>query len=112
MFLVRRTAILNTIGLPSSEAWKAANLLSKVCNAYEDNNDRGKAVVYIGGTSTPGDEIIVCAEWYTDSIEYNDITTVPKTVIQDNTELSQLVKKYTIEFFEVATEEKLAARFS
>ena len=71
----------------------------------------GSVFLAIISVVRPGDEIIVCAEWYTNSIEFNDITSVPKTVIQDNTELSQLVKNYSIEFFEVATQEKLAARF-
>jgi hypothetical protein len=108
MFLIRRVAILENGS--ASTAWKAAKLLTNICKAYQTNNGRSEATVYISGTGTPASEVSVCAEWMQETIEANRLPNVPQSVRDDNAELSKLVKNYSIEFHEVATEEKIAER--
>jgi len=104
MFLVRR--ICKT---ERSNVWKVAGLLKKICDAYEENG-RKPATVYIGGFGTPASEITVCAEWEQDTIEANRVPNVPSTIARFSGEMQPLLSSYAIEFYEVATEEKLTER--
>ena len=67
MFLVRRVCRTERVN-----AWKVASILTKICNAYEENG-RDKATIYIGGAGTPAAEITVCAEWTQETIDANRI---------------------------------------
>jgi hypothetical protein len=105
MFLIRRVCKVER-----KDSWKVAKLLTRICGAYEQNTGRGKATIYIGGAGTPAEEITVCAEWIQETIEANRLPNVPDSVLNDNAELFQLISDYKIEFFEVATDDKLAER--
>ena len=50
MFLVRRVCRTERVN-----AWKVADVLTKICNAYEEDG-RNKATIYIGGAGTPAAE--------------------------------------------------------
>ena len=90
-----------------SDTWKVAGLLKKICSAYEENG-RNPATIYIQGFSTPGEEILVYAEWDQDSIEYNPRAKVPEIIMKEYAkELSSLILSNKIEFYEIATIEKL-----
>ena len=105
MFLIRRVCKVER-----KDSWQVAKLLTSICAAYEQKTDRGTATIYISGVGTPAEEFTVCAEWKQETIEANRMPNVPQSVLNDNAELFQLVLDYKIEFFEVATDEKLAER--
>tara|TARA_B100000586_G_scaffold266189_1_gene238947 strand:- start:4510 stop:4830 length:321 start_codon:yes stop_codon:yes gene_type:complete len=105
MFLIRRVCRVER-----KDSWQVAKLLTSICAAYEQETDRGKATIYVGGAGTPAEEFTVCAEWQQETIEANRMPNVPDSVLSDNAELFQLISDYKIEFFEVATDEKLAER--
>ena len=104
MFLVRR--ICKT---ERTNVWKVAGLLKNICNAYEEKG-RKHATVYIGGFGTPASEITVCAEWEQETIEANRTPNVPSKVLECNGIMQPLLSSYEIEFYEIATEEKLTER--
>ena len=90
-----------------ADTWKVAGLLKKTCSAYEENG-RNPATIYIQGFSTPGEEIVVYAEWDQESIEYNVRSKVPEVIMkQYGKELNNLITSNRIEFYEIATIEKL-----
>ena len=104
MFLVRRVCRVGN----RANTWKVADLVSKICNAYEEEQNRSKATVYIGGRGTPGKGITVCAEWTQETLgETNVSTGVPSSVRENSPKLVELVDSYEIEFYEVATREKI-----
>ena len=81
--------------------------IKKTCSAYEENG-RNPATIYIQGFSTPGEEIVVYAEWDQESIEYNVRSKVPEVIMkQYGKELNNLITSNRIEFYEIATIEKL-----
>tara|TARA_B100001146_G_scaffold48004_1_gene41466 strand:+ start:560 stop:877 length:318 start_codon:yes stop_codon:yes gene_type:complete len=104
MFLVRRVCRTERVN-----AWKVADLLSKICNAYEENG-RDKATIYIGGAGTPAAEITVCAEWTQETIDANRMPNVPSAVRENAPKLMELIQSYDIEFFEIATKDKIEER--
>ncbi len=103
MYLVRRVCKTK----PQSE-WQVAAVLGRICKAYEDNG-RDKAIISVGGRGLPGESQVI-AEWTQDTIEPNWASNVPASVRDDNAELQSLITEYLIEFYEVATVEKLAER--
>ena len=103
MYLVRRIARTE----PRTE-WEVAALLTKICEAYEENG-RSKAQIYIGGRGLPGESQVI-AEWTQDAIEPNWISKVPASVGENNAKLQEMIKEYPIEFYEVVTPEKLQER--
>ncbi|MCH2507912.1 MAG: hypothetical protein MK035_05515 [Dehalococcoidia bacterium] len=105
MFLVRRICKVER-----KDSWQVAKLLEIICQAYEEETGRSKATVYIAGAGTPASEIAVFADWEQESIEANRSPNVPERVHRANVELFSLVKSYEIEFFEVATSEKIQER--
>ena len=48
MFLVRRVCRVGN----RANTWKVADLLSKICNAYEEEQNKSKATVNIEGRRT------------------------------------------------------------
>ena len=106
MFRVRRVCKPHN----RSDAWKLAGLLKRICAAYEEKG-RNPATICIGGTGTPGNEITVFAEWDQVSIEANLSSNVPNIITtQYGSELAKLVTSNQIEFYEIATDEKLKER--
>ncbi len=104
MYLIRRIARTQP-----GKAWEVAGLLSKICAAYEANG-RNKAQIFIGGQGLPGEANVVYAEWTQERIEPNRLPNVPKSVFEDNPKLQALLTSFELEFFEVATPEKLQER--
>ena len=103
MFRLRR--VCKPINRP--DTWKVAGLLKKICSAYEENG-RNPATIYIQGFSTPGEEILVYAEWDQDSIKNNHRAKVPEIIMKEyGKELSSQILSNKIEFYEIATIEKL-----
>ena len=105
MFLVRRICKVER-----KYSWQVAKLLEIICQAYEEETGRSKATVYIAGAGTPAPEIAVFADWEQETIEANRSPNVPDAVMQANVELFSLVKSYEIEFFEIATPDKIQER--
>ena len=105
MFLVRRVCKVER-----KDAWQVAKLLRDICTAYENDNGRNSATIYITGTGTPAPDITVCAEWLQDTIESDRIPNVPDSVKRANGEMFPLLQAYDIEFHEVATDDKIAER--
>ncbi len=103
MFRIRR------IIKPKSrrDTWTIAGILKNVCAEYEKKG-RSPATIFIGGFGTPGSEITVSAEWDQESIETNPRKDVPEIIMSKYSgELANLVLSNEIEFYEIATEEKL-----
>jgi hypothetical protein len=105
MFLVRRVCKVER-----KDVWAVAKLLRLICNAYENDNRRNSAMIYITGAGTPAQDMSVCAEWTQETIEANRSPNVPAVVKKANLEMIPLLKSYEIEFHEVATDEKIAER--
>ncbi len=103
MYLIRRVAKTQP-----GKSWQVAGYLAKICAAYEENG-RDKARVYIGG-GLPGDQNVAYAEWTQERIEPNFFENIPKAVFEVSREMMPLVTSYEIEFYEVATAEKLTQR--
>ena len=106
MFLIRRTCKVER-----KYSWQVARLLKTISKSYEENTGRSEATVYIGGSGTPADEYTVCAEWMQETISANRMPNVPKSVLDANDQLFPLISDYKIEFFEVATDDKIDERF-
>ena len=104
MYLIRRVAKTQP-----GKAWEVAGLLTKICQAYEAAG-RNKAQIFIGGQGLPGEANVVYAEWTQDRIEPNRLPSVPKSVLEDNPKLQALLTSFDIEFYEIATPEKLQER--
>jgi len=104
MYIVRRVAKT----LPG-KAWEVAGLLNKIVEAYEEAG-RTKARIYISGQSTPGNPPTVYAEWTQERIEPTDMSKVPASVRENNAKMQELLTEYSIEFYELATQEKMKAR--
>ena len=79
------------------------------CAAYEAQG-RNKAQVYIGGQGLPGEQNVVYAEWSQASIEPNRRPNVPESVFVDNPKMQEMLTSYEIEFYELATPDKLVER--
>lgn len=101
MYLIRRVAKTQP-----NKAWQVAGYLAKICAAYEEGG-RDKARIYVG-SGLPGDQNVAYAEWTQDRIEPN--RNVPKAVFSLHREMQSMLTSYDIEFYEVATAEKLAER--
>lgn len=104
MYMIRRVAKTQP-----GKAWEAAGLLARICAAYEGQG-RNKANIFIGGQGLPGEANTVYAEWTQERIEPNRLPNVPKSVFEDNGKLQALLTSFDIEFYELATPEKLQER--
>jgi hypothetical protein len=103
MFRIRRICKPNS----RPDTWKVAGLLKRICAAYEEKG-RSPATIYVSGFGTPGAELTVCAEWDQPSIEANLKSNVPDIITSKySAELGSLVASNNIEFYEIATTEKL-----
>ena len=110
MYLLRRTAKAQ-----QGKVWDVANLMSKICASYEENG-RYKAQVFVS-QGLPGTPNVVCAEWTQETIEPNWPTNIPDAVRTNNAKMQELLvtnsdgsKEYPIEFYEIATPDKLTER--
>ncbi len=104
MYLLRR--ITKT---QQGKAWDVANLMSKICDAYEENG-RNKAQVFVS-QGLPGTPNVVYAEWTQESIEPNSPSKVPEAVRTLNAQMfPMLTEPWSIEFFELVTPQKLEER--
>ena len=103
MYLIRRIARTQ-----AGKAWQVASYLTKICRAYEENG-RNKAQIYVG-QGLPGDPNVAYAQWTQERIEPNWRLNIPESVLTDNTKMMEMVKEYTIEFYELATPEKFKER--
>jgi len=103
MYLLRR--ITKT---QQGKAWDVANLMSKICAAYEENG-RNKAQVFVS-QGLPGTPNVV-TEWTQESIEPNWPSKVPEAVRTLNAQMfPMLTEPWSIEFFELVTPQKLEER--
>ena len=104
MYLLRRIAKAQ-----QGKAWDVANLMSKVCGAYEENG-RNKAQVYVSA-GLPGTPNTVYAEWTQETIEPFKPANTPEAVRVLNPEMfAMLTEPWVIEFYELVTSEKLKER--
>ena len=104
MYLIRRTAKAQ-----QGKVWDVANLMSKICAAYEENG-RNKAQVFVS-QGLPGTANVVYAEWTQESIEPNWPSKVPEVVRSLNAQMfPMLTEPWSIEFFEMVTPQKLEER--
>ena len=71
MYVIRRTAKAQP-----GKVWQVANLLIKICAAYEENG-RPKAQVYVS-QDLPGTPNVAYAEWTQATIEPNWPSQVPE----------------------------------
>jgi len=103
MFRIRRICKPKT----RPDTWKVAGILKNVCTEYEKKG-RSPATIVIGGFGTPGAEITVTAEWDQESIEVNPRKDVPEIIMSKYAgELAKIIHSNEIQFYEIATEEKL-----
>ena len=58
----------------------------------------------------PAAEITVCAEWTQETIDANRMPNVPAAVKENAPKLMELIQSYDIEFFEIATKDKIKER--
>ena len=104
MYLLRRIAKAQ-----QGKVWEVANLMSKVCAAYEENG-RNKAQVFVA-QGLPGTPNVVYTEWTQETIEPNWPSKVPEAVRTLNAEMfPMLTEPWSIEFYELVTPEKLEER--
>ena len=104
MYLLRRIAKAQ-----QGKVWEVANLMSKVCAAYEENG-RNKAQVFVA-QGLPGTPNVVYTEWTQETIEPNWPSKVPEAVRTLNAEMfPMLTEPWSIEFYELVTPEKLKER--
>ena len=104
MYMLRRVAKCQP-----GKTWEVARYLTKITNAYEEAG-RNKAQIYIGGQGLPGTPNVVYAEWMQERIEPIIPEKVPAAVRENHAKMIQLLDEYTIEFYELATQEKLQSR--
>ena len=105
MYVIRRT-----VKTQPGKAWEVAGYLSKICHAYEMEHSRNKAQVYIGGQGLPGEQNVVYAQWTQERVEPILQGGVPEAVRINHAKMVALMTEYTIDFFELATPEKLEYR--
>ena len=104
MYLLRRVAKAE-----QGKVWDVANLMSKICAAYEENG-RYKAQVFVA-QGLPGTSNVVYAEWTQESIQPNWPSKVPESVRTLNAQMfPMLTEPWSIEFFELVTPQKLEER--
>jgi len=103
MYMIRRIAKAQP-----GKVWEVANLLTKICAAYEENG-RPKAHIYVS-QGLPGTPNMAYAEWTQETIEPNRLPNVPPVVRTLNAEMQAMLESYEIEFFELVTQEKLVER--
>ena len=103
MYLIRRVAKTQP-----GKSWQVAGYLAKICAAYEEGG-RDRARIYVGN-GLPGDQNVAYAEWTQERIEPNPPGNVPKAIFTLHREMMEHVTSYDLEFYEVATAEKLAER--
>ena len=103
MYVIRRIAKAQ-----QGKVWQVANLLTKICAAYEAEG-RIKAHVYVS-QGMPGTPNVAYAEWTQATIEPNWPSKVPAAVRTLNADMQAQLDSYEIEFYELVTPEKLAER--
>ena len=104
MYLIRRVAKCHP-----GKAWEVAGYLKKITRAYEEGG-RLPAQIYIGGQGLPGTANVVYAEWLQEKIEPIVRELMPPAVMENHNKMMQILDEYTIEFYELATPEKLQSR--
>ena len=105
MYVIKRT-----IKTQPGKAWAVAGYLTKICRAYEKEQGRNEAQVYIGGQGLPGEQNVVYAQWTQERIEPIAQGGVPEEVTVNHPKMAALMTEYTIEFYELATQAKLQYR--
>lgn len=113
MYVIKRT-----VRTQPGKAWEVAGYLTKICRAYEKEHGRNEAQVYIGGQGLPGyepdelpgDQNVVYAQWTQERIEATPEGGVPEEVMVNHGKMATLMTEYTIEFYEMATQDKLEYR--
>ncbi len=103
MYVIRRVAKAQP-----GKVWQVADLLTKICAAYEADG-RPKAQVYVS-QGMPGEPNVAYAEWTQPTIEPNWPSKVPSAVRPLNAEMQAMLNSYEIEFYEMVTSEKLSER--
>ena len=104
MYLLRRVAKAE-----QGKVWDVANLMSKICAAYEENG-RYKAQVFVS-QGLPGTSNVVYAEWTQETIEPTRPSEVPEAVRDLTAQMFPLLTEpWSIEFYELVTPEKLTDR--
>ena len=103
MYVIRRIAKAQP-----GKVRQVANLLIKICAAYEEEG-RPKAHVYVS-QGMPGTPNVAYAEWTQETIEPNWPSQVPPVVRTLNAEMQAQLDSYEIEFYELVTPEKLTER--
>ena len=105
MYVIKRT-----VRTQPGKAWEVAGYLTKICRAYEKAHGRNEAQVYIGGQGLPGEQNVVYAQWTQERIEAIPQGGVPEEVKVNHGKMASLMTEYTIEFYEMATQDKLEYR--
>ena len=105
MYVIRRT-----VKTQPGKAWEVAGYLTKICRAYEKETGRDEAQIFIGGQGLPGEQNIVCAQWTQERIETIVPGGVPEAVRVNHGKMAALMTEYTIDFYELATPDKLEYR--
>ena len=105
MYVVKRT-----VKTQPGKAWEVAGYLTKICGAYEKEQGRNEAQVYLGGQGLPGEQNVVYAQWTQERIEPIAPGGVPEEVSVNHLKMAPLMTEYTIEFYELATQDNLEYR--
>ncbi len=105
MYVIKRT-----VRTQPGKAWEVAGYLTIICRAYEKAHGRNEAQVYIGGQGLPGEQNVVYAQWTQERIEAIPQGGVPEEVKVNHGKMAALMTEYTIEFYEMATQDKLEYR--
>ncbi len=103
MYLVRRVWVTKP-----REARRAATVVAKIGEAYENADQRQSVRVYFNSGTTPGDKDRVIMEWIDDKLEspYRAENEYPAPVSGLGTQLRELTTESWIEFYELLTEDK------
>ena len=105
MYIIKRT-----VKTQPGNAWEVAGYLTKICRAYEKETGRNEAQVYIGGQGLPGEQNVIYAQWTQERIEPIAQADVPEEVKVNHDKMATLMTEYTIEFYELVTQDKLEYR--
>ncbi|MEZ5175444.1 MAG: hypothetical protein R2823_04480 [Acidimicrobiia bacterium] len=102
MYLVRRI-----YDIEPGQARKAATLIDRIGNAYEEAGSRSASRVYFNSGTTPGDKNTVVMEWTDPSLRTPYREDRIRADLGDlSTDLNELVIDSRIEFWELMTDDK------
>lgn len=103
MYVIRRVW-----SVEPRQARRAATLVAKIAEVYENAGQRSNALVYFNGGTLPGDKDRVYMEWTADVIDspYRGANQIPTAASELSTELRAITTDSWIEFNELFTADK------